>query len=74
MKLQIEEYFMSPLFNLSHDIGTYGIEKLHSDLYKGLACLKLVKKIENFFLARKIAGYDHVFSHQWAPPVISFKF
>ena len=71
MEFQVQKDLMPPCLNLPHNGRAFGIKQLHADFDIGLSPRKLVQKCQGLCFAAEIAGYDHIFSHLWAPPMIS---
>ena len=73
VELQIQEDLVAPGLDLPDDAGAFGVVQLHADLDKGLPAGELVQKCEGGFCRREITSYDNVFTHYFAPPIISFR-
>ena len=65
MKLQVEEDLVTTLLDLAHDLGSLGIEKLHTDLYERLTAGELIEKAVGFLRARKIQCNNYVLTHKF---------
>ena len=73
VQLEVKEYLMPSRFDLSDYLRAFGVEKLHSYFDKRLPALESVEEIKAGLFICKIAGYYDIFTHQCAPPIISFK-
>ena len=67
MKLQIKEDLVSHPLDGTHDVRSFRIKKLHSDLDERLLVLELLKKHNDFCLTVKITCNNNVFSHVFLP-------
>ena len=71
MELQVKEDLMTTGLDLADYLGAFCIEKLHTDLNKGLFLGELVKEAENLLGAAEVAGHNYIFTHYFIPPIIS---
>ena len=74
VELQVQEDLVAPGLDLPDDFRPLGVVQLHADLHERLSAGELIQESKGLLRTGKIAGYDHVFTHYCAPPIISFKF
>ena len=63
VELQVEENLMTASADIPHHLRPLGVEKLHTDLDKGLFAGKAIQKSQRLFLAVEIQCDDNVLTH-----------